>query len=184
MATMICVDPGHGMSNRTKNLCDPGATHTENGVPFQEAEIAPRYGLTLRQELIGRGVGVFMTRDDATDHAPVGLRAKDAKTMGCDMLVSIHLNDVEDDSGNGLEVLYGNPAHKNLALKLRDGLVAVTGIRKRENKHRPELAVLKFVGPAVLIELGFIGNDHDRNQLLNPAIRARVCKTIADVILA
>jgi N-acetylmuramoyl-L-alanine amidase len=40
----ICVDPGHGMSNRAPGVFDPGATHTENGFQFREADIALSYG--------------------------------------------------------------------------------------------------------------------------------------------
>lgn len=184
MIRTVCVDPGHGMSNRKSGVFDPGAVHSENGVPFQEATIALQYGLSLRAELVSRGVSVFMTRDDSTDHAPVGQRAANAKTMGCEMLISLHLNDFEDDNANGVEVLYGDTPNKALAENLQAALLAVTGLRDRKVKHRPDLAVLKFAGPAALLELGFIGNDRDRETLLNPATRARVCKAIADVITA
>jgi len=42
--------------------------------------------------------------------------------------------------------------------------------------------VLKFKGPAVLIELGFIANDDDRNTFLDPVIRDKVCAAIADTL--
>lgn len=66
----ICIDPGHGMSNRQWGIYDPGATHVENGFQFQEAAMALRYGLALRDILRERGVDTFMTRDDDTDHSP------------------------------------------------------------------------------------------------------------------
>jgi N-acetylmuramoyl-L-alanine amidase len=68
----ICIDPGHGMSNRTRGTYDPGATHKEAGVEYQEATIALRYALTLKDELRARRIEVFMTRDDADDHTPWG----------------------------------------------------------------------------------------------------------------
>lgn len=184
MVNKICVDPGHGMSNVNKGRYDPGATHDENGVAYEEATIALQYGLTLRAELQSRGKSVFMTRDDATDHAPVGQRATNAKKVGCDMLVSLHLYAFSSDAANGIEVLYGNMAHKPLADRLLAALLPVTGLKSHSNDFRPDLAVLKFDGPAVLIELGFIGNDHDRETLLNPAMRTLICQTIADVITA
>ncbi len=182
MVNKICIDPGHGMSNRKSGLYDPGAVHTENGVKFEEATIALQYGLALRAELQARGKAVFMTRDDANDHAPVGQRAGNAKNVGCDMLISLHLNDFDDDSANGMEILYGNAANKGLADTLLAALLPVAGMKSHGNDLRPDLAVLKFNGPAVLIELGFIANDHDRERLLNPAVRSQICRTIADVI--
>jgi len=184
MIKTICVDPGHGMSNRRSGRYDPGAVHDEDGVRFEEATIALKYGLSLRDELRLRGLTVFMTRDDATDHAPVGQRAANAKKMGCEMLISLHLNDFDDDSANGGEVLYGDPPDKALAERLQAALLSVTSLRDRKVKHRPDLAVLKFAGPAALIELGFIANDRDRQILLNPATRVEVCRAIADVVTA
>jgi N-acetylmuramoyl-L-alanine amidase len=45
------------------------------------------------------------------------------------------------------------------------------------------LAVLKFKsGPAVVIELGFITNDNDRNFLIDGANRESICNAIAGVL--
>lgn len=124
-----------------------------------------------------------MTRDDAEDYAPVGKRATAAKDAGCDVFISIHLNDYEDDAANGQEVLYRDAEDKALADKLQSALLAITGFKDRKNKKREDLAVLKFKGPAVLIELGFIANDQNREVILTPQKRAQICETIADVTI-
>lgn len=77
------------MSNRQLGVFDPGATHVENGFLFREADIALRYGLALKDVFRANGIEVFMTRDDATDHAPVGQRAAMARNAGCDVFVSL-----------------------------------------------------------------------------------------------
>lgn len=180
----VCVDPGHGMSNRQHGIFDPGCTHTENGFLFREADIVLKYGLTLKDVLRARGIEMFMTRDDDTDHAPVGQRAGNAKNAGCDRFVSIHVNDFEDDAANGFEVLYGAPAHEALARKMQTKLLAINGLKDRKIKLRTDLAVLKFKGPALLIELGFISFDKDRETMLNPQIREKIAVAIADVLQA
>jgi N-acetylmuramoyl-L-alanine amidase len=180
----ICIDPGHGMSNRQSGIFDPGATHIENGFQFQEAAIVLRYGLALKDVFRASQTEVFMTRDDATDHAPVGKRAGMAKSAGCSALVSLHMNDFDDDSANGVEVLYGNANSEGLAAQMQSELVAVTGLRDRKIKRRADLAVLKFDGPAVLIELGFIANDKDRGRLLAADTREAVTRAIARVVMA
>ena len=179
----VCVDPGHGMSNRQIGIFDPGAVHVENGFQFQEAAIALRYGLSLKDVLREHQISVFMTRDDDTDHAPVIKRARMAKDAGCDLLVSLHLNDFESDEANGLEVLYNSEQNKELAARMQQALLSVTGMRDRQIKSRPDLAVSKFEGPSVLIELGFIANDSDRGKLLNSQIRDDIVRTIAKVAL-
>jgi N-acetylmuramoyl-L-alanine amidase len=180
----ICVDPGHGMSNRTFGIFDSGCTHTENGFLFREADIVLKYGLTLKDVLRARSADVFMTRDDDTDHAPVGKRAGNAENAKCDRYVSIHVNDADSDQANGFEVLFGSSKSKKLAQKMQDALLKVMKLKDRSIKERTDLAVLKFKGPAVLIELGFIAFDKDRETMLNPQVREDVCKAIADVILA
>ena len=179
----VCIDPGHGMSNRQTGVFDPGATHVENGFLFREADIALRYGLALKDVFRARAVDVFMTRDDSTDHAPVGRRAVMAKNAGCDLLISLHLNDFDDDSANGSEVLYRDNDDKALAQKLQDALLKVTGMRDRKIKQRPDLAVLKFQGTAVLLELGFIANDADRAKLLDAQVRESIVHGIAEVVM-
>lgn len=178
----VAIDAGHGMSNKQKGVYDPGATHVENGFRHEEASIALKYALALRDVFHARGVDVFMTRDDAEDHAPLGKRASNAAAAGCDRFVSIHLNDFEDDAANGLEVLYGKANSKTLAASMQKALVAETGLRDRKVKLREDLAVLKFAGPAVLIELGFIANDGDREALLNVLVRDKICRAIAETI--
>jgi len=179
----VAVDPGHGMSNRQFGVFDPGAIHVENGIKHEEASIALKYGLSLKDVFRARQHEVFMTRDDSQDHAPVGQRAGNAKAAAAKVFISLHLNDFDDDSANGLEVLFRGDDDKPLAQKLQTALVQVTGFKNRGIKQRNDLAVLKFQGVAVLIELGFIAHDQNRETLLNPQKRQAICDKIADVVL-
>ncbi|HEX7334894.1 MAG TPA: N-acetylmuramoyl-L-alanine amidase [Pyrinomonadaceae bacterium] len=180
----VAIDPGHGMGNRQPGVFDPGATHIENQVRHEEASIVLKYGLTLRDAFRARNHEVFMTRDDNEDHAPVGQRATNARNAGAQVFVSLHLNDAEVDSANGLEVLFRGNDDRALAQQLQTALVQVTGFRDREIKQRNDLAVLTFQGVAVLIELGFIANDQNRAVLLNPERRQAICDTIAEVVIS
>lgn len=120
-----------------------------------------------------------MSRDDNTDEAPVAARAARAKGQACDVLVSLHLNDFDDDAANGLEVLFNDTPDRTLAEELQQALIRVTNLRNRGVKQRTDLAVLKFDGTAVLIELGFIANDRDRDTLLDLEVRSDVGNAIA-----
>lgn len=178
----VCIDPGHGMSNRQMGIYDPGATHVENGFRFEEATLALRYGLALKDALRTRHIDCFMTRDDNQDHTPVSRRTTMAKAAGCDVLVSLHFNDHDDDQANGLEVLYGNADYRKFADAMQAALQEVTKMKDRQAKQRKDLAVLRFQGPALLLELGFIANDSDRNKILSADVREAVCRRIADVL--
>jgi N-acetylmuramoyl-L-alanine amidase len=176
----VCIDPGHGMSNRSPGVFDPGCTHREGSTDFKESDIVLKYGLTLKDVLRARNIEVFMTRDDDTDPAPVDRRARSAKDAGCDKFVSIHVNAAEVEQANGVEVLYNDNGDKAFAEKMQKALIKVMKLKDRGAKKRTDLAVLKFNGPAVLIELGFIANDKDRETFMDPLIRAQVCAAIAD----
>jgi N-acetylmuramoyl-L-alanine amidase len=180
----LAIDPGHGMSNRQMGVYDPGGEHVEAGFSFHEAEIALRYAIVLREALRARGGDVFLTREDARDHAPVAERAGNARLAGADAFLSLHVNTVEDDRANGLEILYRSDASRPLAQALQRALVAASGLRNRGIKLRSDLAVLRFPGPAVVIELGFLGNDGDRGRIINPARRQAICDAIAETALA
>lgn len=179
----VCIDPGHGMSNRSSNVYDPGATHAEGAARHEEASIALKYGLTLKDAFRAKGVPVFMTRDDATDPTPVGARAGRAEAAGCEAFISLHLNDFDDDTANGTETLYRDDGDRTLAAKIQAELIAITGLRDRGLKLRTDLAVLRFDGPAILIELGFIANDTDRAMLLDTSVRERLCNSIASTTI-
>jgi N-acetylmuramoyl-L-alanine amidase len=180
----FCVDPGHGMSNRREGVYDPGAQCTEGGTCYNEADINLKYGLTLRDVLWEQGHQVFMTRESHDDPAPVVERAGNAEAEGCDAYISLHVNADPDDQGtNGLLICYRHDEYSDLAKTLRNALCDVTTLKRMSNQKRTDLAVLKFDGPAVLIELGFIGNNGDRETLLNSATCRPVCERIAQVVV-
>lgn len=179
---IICVDPGHGMSNVKPGVFDPGAVRTENGFTHKEAHIVLLYGLALRDALRATGHEVFMTRDDNEDHAPVGERARNAERAGCSLLISIHVNSHSGTSAHGVETLYREDDDKPLAEALNAATVQATGLRDRGVKRRTNLAVLRFKGRAALIELGFLSNGGDRKVFLNPAVRHGIVKNVSAAV--
>jgi N-acetylmuramoyl-L-alanine amidase len=181
---IICVDPGHGMSNVKPGVFDPGAVWPENGFTHKESHIVLLYGLALRDALRASGHEVFMTRDDDEDHAPVGERAGNAERAGCSLLISIHVNSHTGTSAHGVETLYRDDDDKPFAEALNAATVQATGLRDRGVKQRTNLAVLRFKGRAALIELGFLSNDGDRKAFLNPAVRHAVVKNVAGAVTA
>ncbi len=179
----IAIDPGHGMNNSALGVFDPGATKKVNGVTFAEADIVLRYGLTLKEKLEGRNIPSFMTRSSSADPAPVGGRATRARNAGCTHFVSLHLNSAGSPNATGLEVLFRDDGKDQaLASRLQQKLVGITSLNDRGIKKRTDLAVLKFSpGPVVLIELGFISNDRDRDFVILRENRLAICQAIVEV---
>ena len=187
MTTMnikLAIDPGHGMGNAMAGVYDPGAVARVGDVTYAEADIALRYGLTLKQMCEERQIPFFMTRSSSADRAPVGGRATRAANAGCTHFISLHLNDAANLQANGLEVLYRSIAKdKPFADIVQNAILNVAPLRRRDNKQRLDVAVLRFArGPAILIELGFIKYDADRNYLIANESREAICRSILDVV--
>ena len=180
----VAIDPGHGLSNASPGVFDSGAVKRVGSNTFAEADIVLRYGLTLNRLFEDAGISTFMTRSSSADPAPVGRRAARARDAECTHFVSLHLNSASSPQANGVEVLFrDNQKDESLADRVQRRLLAVTGLRDRGNDRRTDLAVLRFsAGPAILIELGFISNDNDRNFLLQGTNRDAICQAIFEVV--
>lgn len=150
----VCLDPGHGMANRRPGVFDPGCERGD----LHEADIVLVWANAIGHELAALGVSVFYTRRDNQRPTPLGSRASMAEDAGCDLLVSIHVNDA-DGKPTGTETLYTGTDDQALAQRCQTAMLKGLGLRDRGIKQTGVLAVLKFRGPAVLLELGFIGTD-------------------------
>ena len=177
---IVCIDPGHGMSNRRANIYDPGATVKVGKQEFTEAGIVMDWANELKIQLEALGCKVIRTRINDTDAAPVGDRAGIAKKYGCDALISLHCN-AADGRANGTETFHRNNAAfakgcndaVRLALGTKD-----RGIKTEEQSQHSRLAVLNFP-TACLIELGFIDNEADRSRLLDQKLMLLACQNLA-----
>jgi N-acetylmuramoyl-L-alanine amidase len=175
----LCIDPGHGLSNRTRGVYDPGAV---SGI-YEEASIALVWSHELRKACEDVGIAVWMTRVTRDEAAPIGTRVRRALDAGCDQLVSIHVNDFADPTANGYETLVPPRLEKTAwARGLHHTVRTCLQLRDRGIQPRPSLAVLKFPGPCALLELGFIGFQSDRNRILNNAVMQVICRQIANYL--
>jgi N-acetylmuramoyl-L-alanine amidase len=179
----ICVDAGHGMSAARMGLYDPGAVAALPSERFEEADIALDWALELGVELQARGQQVYYTRRNRLDPCPTGIRASRAQQQGCTVFVSMHANAFTTAQANGTETLYRSNASEPVARAVNTALVAAMGTKDRGPKYRDNLAVLKFSGVAILIEMGFITNDDDREKMLDSSMRTAGVLAIASSLL-
>ena len=105
---VICLDPGHGAR-------DSGAVATYDGVEYQEADLVLKIALYLRAELeTYENVKVIMTRTDRQGEMPtidpekVKPRVDFAVQNGADVLISLHLNALENTETHGVMMLTSN----------------------------------------------------------------------------
>lgn len=175
----ICLDPGHGMSNRKQGVYDPGTTH---GVT-EEATIVMKWVNCLRTLLMEKDMRVVRTRVDSKDPAPVGRRDDIARAYNCDLMISFHCN---SGGGVGTETFYRGADDKAFAEKLNSAVVrgmltTNRGAKTEKQSQHTSLAVMEFE-KCWLIELGFLDHDGDRAKMLDDTVMLRTCKLLADVI--
>ena len=177
----VCLDPGHGMSNRRAGVLDSGAC----AFGKKEAEIAMDWANELRAILQARGHKVTRTRINSTDPAPVGERAGIAEQYGCDIMLSLHCN-AANGAANGTETFYRGEANKPMAEKINAAVCKALGTKSRGVKTESQsqharLAVMAFQ-PCFLIELGFIDNAADLERMIDPVRRLAACEAIAELL--
>lgn len=172
----IGIDPGHGMSNREHAVFDPGAVY---GVET-EARIALIVAGFLRDECLRRGWRTFLTRTSSSDDAPLRERVPRMRAAQCDAIVSIHCNAHEREFAHGTETLYF--AAEWVAAAVQREVVEALGTTNRGCKQRDDLAILRYERPAILVELGFITNEHDRDKLVDRGMQRAAAHAIAEGI--
>ncbi len=174
--TQLCIDPGHGMSNRSAGVFDPGAV--ADGV--READITLAFALAIKHFAPEFGVEVILTRNSNVIPAPLGERTKMAARTGCECFISLHCN-AGPFSARGVETFYQDDPE--FALRIHRSVARAIPTKDRGVKHesassRRRLAVLDFPGPACLVELGFLSNPADRLLLQERATRINVARAI------
>lgn len=190
----ICLDPGHGGSNT--GAIAPDGTE-EKAINLTACSL-------LMAVLEERGHEVAMTR--ATDRY-VGLRARAeyANGYGAVCFVSIHANANSSAAANGAWVLYddrtkpedGVALARDIFLELSkipgiadadeaeevypDG-TAWVGDRNQDGEWDDLTVISAAAMPAVLVELGFLTNPEDLNDLQDQETLQRMAVAMADAI--
>ncbi len=174
----IILDAGHGQNNASANTFDEGAS----GNGHDEAALAWAFvnsGVYVAKEYFAGRLVVGLTRDTATESAPVAGRDDEAAREGGDLLISVHYN-AGPKKATGTETLFRDQADKKLARIVQTAAVEAFGLRDRGVKSETEskrgrLAIFGGAMPTCLLEVGFITNPDDLAASVgDPARDARI----------
>jgi N-acetylmuramoyl-L-alanine amidase len=164
----IAIDAGHGLSNKTKGVYDPGFVENE----VRECDIAYQFALALKDRCAANNVPFFMTRPLPESPCPVVRRAMMAADAGCTHFVSIHANQWDDPNVNGVEVFIRSDKSKSWGETLLGAALSMypkpksRGVKRDSESQYSKLAVLNFENLSknnvgCLVELGFMSNPND-----------------------
>lgn len=160
---IICIDPGHGGT-------DVGAIGHIGGKDVYEKNITLSIALPLRDMLTSAGAKVVMTRDTDKDvYGPwadadpeLQARCDIANEAYADAFVSIHIDSFSNSSVDGTTAYYNAKSSKDLLLAqmMHQATMNSLSIPDRGVKSNDFYVNVYTTMPSVLMEMGFITNDH------------------------
>lgn len=160
---IICIDPGHGGT-------DVGAIGHIGGKDVYEKNITLSIALPLRDMLTSAGAKVVMTRDTDRDvYGPwadadpeLQARCDIANEAHADAFVSIHIDSFSNSSVDGTTAYYNAKSSKDLLLAqmMHQATMNSLSIPDRGVKSNDFYVNVYTTMPSVLMEMGFITNDH------------------------
>lgn len=169
----VFINPGHDLDY------DGGAVSPRTGL--REYEVAAHVGALVKHYLEAAGCTCKLMQSDNLAPTSTG-RSRYADRQGptvtetandwdADIFVSIHCNSAKADEACGTETFaydLDGGAGEKIATCIQDQIVDALNTVDRGVKANPKLFVLRYTAmPAVLIELGFIGNESDEELLTN-----------------
>ena len=171
----ILLDPGHGGDE--KGALGP------TGYPEKDVNLI--VSKLLRDELVKKGAKVVMTREDDRDVSLVERQQMIEKEEPA-IAISIHYNalpgDGDAENTRGFGTFWYHPQAHHLAIFLQN--YAVEKLRKPYYcVFWNNLALTRpSAAPAVLLELGFMINPQEFEEIIDPQEQRKMSKTLADGI--
>lgn len=180
---IIYLDPGHGGP-------DGGAGDSE----ALEKDIALDVSLKLRDYLQEQGALVLMTRETDNDLAgddvrgysrrkteDLHQRVKLVNESEADLVISIHLNAIPSPRWSGAQTFYAPhyAANKRAATFIQAELIETLENTDRKAKVIENVYLLKkSKKPSALVEIGFLSNPTERENLLLATYQDKVAFSI------
>ncbi|MEH1769757.1 N-acetylmuramoyl-L-alanine amidase [Nostoc sp.] len=171
----IVLDPGHGGKE----------TGASGPTGYLEKDVNLVVSKLLRDDLVKRGATVVMTREDDREVSLVERQAIISREEPA-IALSIHHNSLPDDGDaektKGFAAFWYQPQAHNLAMFLHNYVVKKLG-RPSYGVFWDNLALTRpTAAPSVLLELGFMSNPDEFEQVVNPEEQKKIADAIAQGI--
>lgn len=171
---VVVIDAGHGGH-------DNGATYGS----LMEKDMTLRYALAVSARLQREGCSVIMTRSDDS-YPSLTRRWQLANESSADVFISIHINSLDSNPPSASMTFYhGTSDVSHLLAECLQSEVSGScripswGTVSDFKRFREGMAVLRTNrSPAVLMELGFINNPRDRDEMLSSDYPDRLADAI------
>lgn len=170
----VVIDSGHGGK-------DNGATGASGS--FEKdftLQLALKVEELAKQE---PQIEVTLTRSEDRFISSIDReRPEIANRLGADLFISIHGNTYEDASVSGTETYYYHEDCQFLAEIMQKHMVQTSGFRDRGVKKEDFFVLKDSNMPAALIEMGYLTNPQEENEMLTEDFQYRMASSILDGI--
>lgn len=169
---VIIIDPGHGGN-------DTGAQR--NGI--LEKDLTLQIALKVRDILVSKGFkNVVMTRSE--DKTLTLQDRVDISNNRCaNMYVSIHINASVKPEITGVETHYWHDSGYEVAKAMHKELMSKLTVNDRGLFKSRFYVINHTEAPSVLLELGFISNEHERRALTSEQRQNASAEAVAEGII-
>lgn len=179
----IVVDPGHGG-------LDGGATGVLYGIGPVEKDINMAHALVLKNRLESLGAKVILTVSPDQDNSTkveMNDRVQMARDNEADFFISLHCNSIAATSNglepSGTEIYYYENNSKLLADSILEKITSATGRDKRSVIYGNFYVTRDPVCPSMLVEMGFVSNPVEYDELCSPDSMYQTANAIADALI-
>lgn len=168
---IVVIDPGHGGS-------DTGALRAG----IAEKDITLDISKKVASILTKNGLHVELTRWNDT-YVSLQERVEFSNSKRTDIFVSVHINSSVKPEVHGIETHYYTPAGYEVARVLHKSIMSKISGTDRGLFKSKFYVINHTEAPSVLLELGFISNDKERNALLTEDRKQKSAEAIAEGII-
>ncbi|RWZ59976.1 hypothetical protein EQV77_01365 [Halobacillus fulvus] len=169
----IVVDAGHGGR-------DPGAVGRAGSY---EKTLTLSTAQTLKSHLESKGAKVLMTRS-SDQYISLTYRSYYSNQSKADAFISVHYNSAPRNiAARGISSYYYHDQSKTLASSIQNAMIKSTGLRDRGIKHGSFYVIRNNNKPAVLLELGFVSDAREEQEIRTSSYQNRVSTGITNGLI-
>lgn len=167
---VVVIDPGHGG-------IDYGAIRSGINEKDITTDVSARVAKILKSD----GFKVYMTRDEDKTLS-LQERVDFAEENNPDIFVSIHVNSSEGTTATGIETHYYHDYSIGLAKVVHAAMAKYINSKDRGLFKSKFYVINHTTMPAILVEIGFISNEDERQDMLTDKRKQATAKAIAEGI--
>ena len=171
----VVIDAGHGGD-------DFGATHGNHSEKNIVSQISGKINALNKNT----NVEIYFTRTNDSN-LTLEKRTKIINEIHPDLFLSLHVNNNKKDTSYGIESFIAkesiySEASLAFAEELTSKLSKATNLNLRSTQKAPFYILKNSNCPGLILELGFLSNENDRNYVTNEQNQEVIAKTILEFI--